>query len=229
MLILSDFLSAYIAHYACLLQQGAIEAESKPAGPEKLFQLAIRQYNTNLHDSALLNFRQYVLQTQKTNHIAGQANAYLHIADIKRIRQEFDSALFFLNKSRILLQQGDNPEDELWADYYHKQGAMFLNQGNHDPAIDAFNKSVTIRRRISGETDTNLVLTYNNLGITSYYLGLFDQAMSYYKKAISIIELNEITANRHVGFCFLNAGILYATLGDYTSASHFFSKAQKCF
>jgi CHAT domain-containing protein len=214
----------------CLFtSMSVIGAETKPAGPEKLFQLAIKQYHANLHDSALLNFRQYLSQTQNANHIAGQANAYLHIADIKRIRQEFDSALFFLDRSRILLQQIDNHDDELWADYYHKQGAMFLNQGNHDQAIDASNKSVKIRKKISGETDTNLVLTYNNLGITSYYLGLFDQAMSFYQKAIIIIELGAISENRHVGFCFLNTGILYATLGDYNFAGHHFSKAQRVF
>ncbi|MBE0663167.1 MAG: CHAT domain-containing protein [Bacteroidales bacterium] len=203
--------------------------EGKSVEPETLFRLAMKQFHANQPDSALLNFRQFLYQSDQTSHNTDLVNTYLHMADIKRSKQEFDSALIFLGKSRVLLQKGDNADEELWADYYHKQGAIFLNQGNHDPAIDAFNKSVSIRKRISGETDTNLVLTFNNLGITSYYLGLFDQAMGYYQKAINIIELGEISENRHVGLCFMNTGILYATLGDYILAGHYFSKAQSVY
>lgn len=220
----------YLAGIFCFFTSlDGIGGESRSVDNAKLFQLAIKQYHSNQPDSSLLNFRQYLIQSSKTAPYTDRVNAYLHIADIKRNKQEFDSALFFLDKSRVLLQQIDNTEDVLWADYYHKQGAIFLNQGNHNPAIDAFNKSVKIRTRISGETDTNLVLTYNNLGITSYYLGLYSQAMSYYQKAINIIELDEISENRHVGFCFLNIGILYATIGDYNLAGQYFSKAQNVF
>jgi tetratricopeptide (TPR) repeat protein len=39
----------------------------------------------------------------------------------------------------------------------------------------------------------------------------------------------KISENKHVGFCFLNTGILYATLGDYASSGQYFSKAQNVF
>lgn len=214
----------------CLFYSGQTAVgENNTDDPFELYHQALIQYNTNQPEIAIVNFRKFLLHIDKSEHIADQANANLHMADIKRSRQELDSAAYFLNKSNALLQQINNPDDVLWSDYFHKQGALLLSQGNHDSAIHAFNRSIKVRKQVSGETDTNLVMTYNNLGITSYYLGLYDQAMNYYQKAVDIIELGEISENRHVGLSYMNKGILFATLGDYIQARLSLINAQNVF
>jgi CHAT domain-containing protein len=77
--------------------------------------------------------------------------------------------------------------------------------------------------------DTNLVSTYNNLGIASFFLGHFEESEAYYQEAIAIIDQGEISENRSVAMCYQNTGILYATLGNYELANRYIQSSLKIF
>lgn len=208
---------------------GTLAAQEVSSGPDQLLKTASRQFNNNELDSALINFRTLAYESEKNQDLENLIRAYLYIADIKRMGQEFDSASFFLQNTKELLYQAKIPDDVLWADYYHKEGTLLLSQGNYKTARELFVQSAQIRRKTSGETDTNLVMTYNNLGLTYYFLGLFEQAMGNYQEALAIIARGEISQNKYVANSYQLTGILFATLGDYEQAGEYFLQAQSIF
>lgn len=186
-------------------------------------------FEANELDSSLVIFRKITSYPQIDENFTYKVVSGLYMADIKRIKQEFDSAFYFSNSSKALLENSNLTNDGLWAEYFHRHGSILLNKGDYEDAIQYFYQSVEKRINNSSSYDTNLVLTYNNLGITHYHLGYFDKAMENYQKALNIIDRGEISRNKHVANCYQNTGILYATLGDYEQANNYFLKTQQIF
>jgi hypothetical protein len=120
----------YLPIFFCLLLITFVNtsiANGTSADPEKLISLALMQLESNELDRAMLNFRAAINQTQISTQAATHVRAYLGIADIKRIRQEFDSSYHYLEKSREILQSPDFQQTPLMADYHHKLGATYLD------------------------------------------------------------------------------------------------------
>lgn len=196
---------------------------------EQQLSIAKQLFESNELDSSLVIFRILTQHPDSEDNLKLKVTANLYIADIKRIKQEFDSAFYFSEISKKLLENSKQINNDLWAEYYHRNGSIFLNKGDYEDAIKDLQLSVEKRIRSSSITDTNLVLTYNNLGIAHYHLGLFDKAMENYQKALIIINKGEISKNKHVANCYQNAGILYSTLGDYEMANYYFMKTQQIY
>jgi len=196
---------------------------------EQQLSLAKRLFDANELDSSLAVFRVLSHHPINEGNFQLKVIANLYLADIKRIRQEFDSAFYFSGISKKLLENSHRTNEALWAEYYHRNGSILLNIGDYDDAIKNLNLSVEKRIRVSGTSDTNLVLTYNNLGIAYYHLGLFDKSIENYQKAFEIIDKGEISENKHVANSYQIAGILYSTLGDYEKASSYFLRTQQIY
>ncbi len=85
--------------------------------------------------------------------------------------------------------------------------------------------SLSIRKEISGEDNSDTATTYNNIGIVYAYLGDYDKALEYYNKALSILQ--KILGEEHpdTAMSYNNIGTVYAYLGDYDKALEYYNKA----
>ncbi|MDY6852510.1 MAG: tetratricopeptide repeat protein [Thermodesulfobacteriota bacterium] len=135
---------------------------------------------------------------QKVDKAIAQAEAHYK-------RKEFFSAEFEYSKALAL------DEDNVRANF--GQGKVFLAQGETDKAKEVFEKLTHIEA-VYEEKNKHV---FNELGIELRRQGLYDQAIAYYIKALSLAENDENL--------FFNAARAHFEKGGMKSARYYLEKA----
>ena len=72
------------------------------------------------------------------------------------------------------------------ADFYDEYGWAFTYQGQHDRALEYYEKALAIRLDTLGAEHPDVGWSYNSLGIAYNDQGDNDKAIEYYNKALAI-------------------------------------------
>lgn len=99
---------------------------------------------------------------------------------------------------------------------HNEIGAILRDQGEHDKAIEQFEKALKI--------NSNYALIYYNLGDIQYRLGNYENAVAYFKKAHKL----KLTQQLHMDI--LNSlGMTYSEMGDNEKAINAFKETLQVF
>jgi tetratricopeptide (TPR) repeat protein/CHAT domain-containing protein len=107
------------------------------------------------------------------------------------------------------------------SELLHLAGLSYYSAGNYAKAIENFEKVVSINDELNNET--NVALTYNNIGMVYNTWQKTDKAIEYYKKSLDIII--SVDNKSQTAIILNNLGIIYNSLGNHTEAIHYFFKA----
>jgi CHAT domain-containing protein/Tfp pilus assembly protein PilF len=104
------------------------------------------------------------------------------------------------------------------AQSYHNLGIMYYEKADHDNAIEAFEKSLSIKLELSGAENIDAAATYHNIGVLYYRKGDYYTALEYNEKSLSI--RHRILGGDHpfIAASYNNIGNIYLQLGDYERA-----------
>jgi CHAT domain-containing protein/Tfp pilus assembly protein PilF len=104
------------------------------------------------------------------------------------------------------------------AKSYHNIGILYFEKADHDNAIKAFEKSLSIKLELSGEENIDAAASYHNIGIFYYRKGDYYTALEYNEKSLSIRR--RILGDDHpfIAASYNNIGNIYLQLGDYDRA-----------
>jgi CHAT domain-containing protein/Tfp pilus assembly protein PilF len=104
------------------------------------------------------------------------------------------------------------------AQSYHNLGIMYYEKADHDNAIGAFEKSLSIKLELSGAENIDAAATYHNIGVLHYRKGDYYTALEYNEKSLSIRR--RILGDDHpfIAASYNNIGNIYLQLGDYDRA-----------
>ncbi len=91
----------------------------------------------------------------------------------------------------------------------HQSGDAYVNKGQYDRAIEAFNRAIEINPRHAD--------AYNNRGLAYVNKGQYDHAISDFNKAIEINPKNAAAYNNR-GYAYVNKGQYDRAISDYTKA-----------
>ncbi len=156
---------------------------------------------------------------------------YNGLGTVHRDIGDLDSALYYFEKGKIVLQKEANQKIFEYARTYEHIGALHATRGNFDKAIEDTQKGLKIALETQGHSGLKLVYFYLNLGTSYSDIGEYEQSNNYLKKVIYTIETSGTTSPRHrekmIPICRLAMGHNYLALGALEEAYSAFNRAGK--
>lgn len=176
-------------------------------------------------DSAIsLYYRASIGFKRAGNHYMN-ARCFVSIGNLYKDKRDPKLALLWLNRADSLLKSNGLFEDSLHTALYHLRGTANYINGSIDLAIVDLQTSADLKLKLFGPKDTNLSVTYNNLGVIAWNQEKYDKAIDYYEKAIESASAKRIKNNDLLPKFRENIGILYGSKGDYNKSRVYLRKA----
>lgn len=97
---------------------------------------------------------------------------------------------------------------------FNNLGVTYYQWGQYEPALEAFRRSLEIRRRLGDER--GLVLVLANLGNTYRDLRLYDRALPALEEALALAR--RVGQSAPLGYALHNLGLLHMDMGRYDDA-----------
>ena len=138
------------------------------------------------------------------------------------LKDKDQSETLILSAFEIIEQQPVS--DSLQARIYHLYGKILIDKRQTKAGIDTLLECVKIKKALFGDNHTELANTYNYLGIATFHLRNYEEAMTYYKMAADVLNQNH-QINRSLYDATLNLGIVSAVKGEYDLSYKFFNSA----
>jgi len=106
--------------------------------------------------------------------------------------RKFAVAKYYFVKALVVLS--NNPQDSAEersylitkAHVYDNLGNMYNDWGKYKEALRNHHKALVIYETFFGKKIDEIATSYNNIGLTYYYLGMLNEAQFYYEKSLSI-------------------------------------------
>lgn len=150
---------------------------------------------------------------------------YRGLGEFNRERKMYPLAEYWLNKSFEIMQRiSTDPDNYLFANFYYKKAAIYLDQREYDKAEPLFDKALKIWQESSHETD-EVGMCYNQMGFLYYEQRYYLRALFFFKKALEILERiaheipsNLIRVHSNVASAHNSMGDTYQALSCLTDA-----------
>lgn len=152
-------------------------------------------------------------------HFGVSAN-YSHLTTYYSNAAMPDSALFYLNKMKLLAEA--NPEDtDIVSNYYLTAGLFYKNKGQFDVALLHMLKALDYMAAAKYQLSRAGQLL--NIGNTYNHLGNLQMAAKYHLKALKQFEA--LDNKRGQSFCLQSLGADFLKLKDYASSLEYYKKS----
>ena len=171
------------------------------------------------NDKALEYAKQACLMAQKAEYSLGKIQAYYNIAKSFYYQYQFDSVLFYFEKSKEIISLEENWQIE--ANFESLIGLVFHIQSNYSEAIKHYTQSLNLNEKQHDKE--GMAYCYNDIGAAFYNLGNFEKALENYFKSLKINE--EIANSFMVAKNLMNIGGIYQEQEKYNSALEYYLKA----
>ena len=155
------------------------------------------------------------------------ADSYYYVGIYYRIIDDFDVSVRLLKQS-IALKERLHVYDEIYARALYNLGATYARLGVFRKHKELTLKSLDVEKQLYGSDSPALIGTYGSL-ITAYIeLKEYDKALELAETAYKIADANPLSADPHfLAFLYLNIGVLYNSIGDYSRSKVFCEKAEE--
>lgn len=149
----------------------------------------------------------------------GVAKSYLVVGINHLALSNFDSALYYYEKSILINQQ--LKDIRAVRENYEYIAALHSIQSKYPKLKNYLNKLIEINKKLGDSI--NLANEYNNLGLVNLYLSNYNEALRNFNK--SYIINHKFNDSSGIGYNFINTGRVYYNLGEYDKAKNNYAKA----
>lgn len=118
-------------------------------------------------------------------HVASACN---NLAELYRIKKDFDKAEPLYMKAIHILEESFGPDDVRVGAAFHNLGQFFLVQRDLEKARGCYEHALKRKRRVLGETNTDYADTMYHLGTVLYLLGKVKDSEDLILNSIRILE-----------------------------------------
>jgi len=148
---------------------------------------------------------------------------FINMGFIESGRAEYDKAETWLRKGKPILSDSAT-SSKMKANYYMAAGHIYDSQGQYDDALKQYFKALYLARQ-SDQKDLNFGVIYNNIGVAYRKKGMYNEAITYYKKDLnfSLKKLGDMHPD--LAPTYNNIGAVYYFKGDVGEAIPYFKKA----
>ncbi len=190
---------------------------------QTLYTKGFYKEGVNLLKQTQTDIEQAPLETQKIE-------IYYQLARGYYFQQDYDACATAIeaNLERIQQSAAANKE-ELLANHYNLFGSNSKGQGRPLQALEYYQKTYEIRKKIYGLEHNLVAGSLNNIAVAYYDLGLYNKSLEYYTEALNIRR--KILGENHPSLAtvMLNMGALYDSKGEYNNAIQYYEQALAIF
>jgi CHAT domain-containing protein/Flp pilus assembly protein TadD len=143
------------------------------------------------------------------------------------MRLKFNIILLILFFASTKLSANNQPleSDSLTAIELRNSGIRAFQESNYPDAINYFNKSLELNKKLYGNKSYEAGRLYNALGIVYRNYGNFDQAIEFFLLAEESYLHDPKTTNTSIASLFNNIGNAYIIMYDFVTAQNYYQRA----
>ena len=193
------------------------------------WQFEAANYHTDYYSfTSAIKYNQSIINLSSKNlneNPAPKIKALSNIGHIFMEKAEYDSAFFYLNKSKELTLKYLGEETEEYAIVLNNLGRAYHEIGNLEKGLYYYEQSLDIRKR----TNSELFTSYINLSSLFHFIGDNRKSMEYCFQAFDYLKLEEPN-NKHWEAIVCNSIAMdYEDLKIHDSALYYLNKAEILF
>ncbi|MBK7174075.1 MAG: CHAT domain-containing protein [Bacteroidales bacterium] len=149
-----------------------------------------------------------------------------NVGIIHALRGEFDEAMELFQHSLLLNTSILDKNDPKLALVYLNIGRLFNLIGKDEKALEVLTQSEEIFK-LKDKKSYKLASIYLNIGAIYVNKANIEKALSYYNKALAIIQSSPTGNQSDLITALLNLGFIYEKKGDFTAASNYYLEGLK--
>ena len=154
-----------------------------------------------------------------------RANRYYNYAIRFDNNSIFDSAIFYVEKTRSLYTRHFGIKSQINASLLNQIGGLYYKLNMNDKSLDYHTQALQIQKEILGEKDPSVAESYNSIGEVYDKKGEYDNALEYYLKAVMVRKVVFGEASPSLTDEYNNIAIIYGNKGNYDEALKYHFKA----
>jgi signal transduction histidine kinase len=188
-----------------------------------LFKIANRYFNINNWKDYKRTVDLVLENSEKATDTISMAKGYGYLGDYYRVKSISDSSFLFYYKAEKMYGSLNN-EFELAKTLLNKADLLFRIGDLIGSEKEIFRVLRLIKddKKIENEIYYD---AYNTLGLVYNGMGEYDNAISYHKKALKILDETQIIGkSQTMAISYLNLGLVYVKLKNYKLANNYFLK-----
>lgn len=180
--------------------------------------IAQRQGNTSLAVTYYLDALKSFMPLESAKSLSLQANICLSIGKAYRQHYRIKDAIDFYDKGMGLALEG--LDQKAFVKLLHNKAVAYRKAGHPEKANELLMNKLGM---IAPDNTTELLYTYNQLGLIHRDLGTYDSAIAYYDKILTIDTAS--TASLHRGQAYHNLGNIYRQQDKHDKSWQSFNQA----
>ena len=149
------------------------------------------------------------------------SNTYNDLGIVFRKLKQFDTSLDYLKKAEKLKEQL-NDEFGL-ANVYTNRGNVYYDLEENEMALNSYHLALDIRNK--RKHNELIISSLNNIANVHSIMENYSKAHYFYNEAYK--KAKEIGSNYYKGVTSVNLGVIYNSMGRYTSARPYLLEAEK--
>ncbi|HEY8401211.1 MAG TPA: CHAT domain-containing tetratricopeptide repeat protein [Cytophagaceae bacterium] len=220
---------------AAAVSRKASEVAEKIFGNKSLeytYQLALQaQYELHAekYQESFQNLEQAtsILEGIKQGDIEKLLKTYFVLAEINRIKGDFQKSERLLNKAYPLTLQGYEKRELTNAEVSQQAGILYLHTGNYSRAEKTLQKTISVIEELLGDKSPLLSQAYQELARLYLINGNYSKADQLLKAAKSIIETTYGNSSLHLTDPLLITADYYIAIADYKRAEEMCLQTEK--
>ncbi|MFA5418960.1 MAG: CHAT domain-containing protein, partial [Bacteroidales bacterium] len=123
-----------------------------------------------------------------------------------------------------LVEQNQITDPGLRANIYHRQGKYLVHHQMYNKALNAFELSIIIKRKLFIPDSASIAQSINYKGITYMRLHKYDSAVICYNQVLKLLD-NKSKFNRDIYDATINIAIINAMTGSFDNAYSYLQKS----
>ncbi|KQB43431.1 Two-component sensor histidine kinase [Flavobacterium daejeonense] len=202
-----------------------IHQENDSLNRLNLFKIANRYFNVNNWKGYKKTVNLILENSEKVGDTLNMAKAYTYLGDYYRMVPIPDSSFLYYYKSEKMYNKLNN-NIELARTLINKADLLFRVGDfiNSEKEVFKVLRIVKDDKNLKVANEINYD-AYNMLGMVYNGLGEYDNSISYHKKALETLDRMQIIGkSQTMAISYLNLGMVYASLNNYSVAKDYFEK-----
>jgi DNA-binding NarL/FixJ family response regulator len=185
----------------------------------KQLEYASRLQESNPDSCILISQKVFTLLTDDQETEKGYV--YWNLAQAYLYKHQYHTSLFYALKGKALYSEQDT--SQMHQNVLATIGWIYFDIGNYQHAVPYHQQALEVAQK-RGDVESEVIYT-NALGLDALSADQFQKALSYFQKAILILEQSKRSFNSLMATVQNNMGIVYIQYEDWNKAEEFFLKA----
>ena len=177
----------------------------------------------NIDKAIMYNMKAINIRKMMQQNSCKIANNYSLLSEIYTYREDFIKAELYQQKAIEIIRNRFGNSSLNYAEQITNLGYLYYESEQYKDALSCFEISNSILTKNLPEGSPFFASSYNNLADVFCKLGLYQEGINYYNKALKLFKENNF--QEELSIVYHNLGNAYSGINDYQSALQYYNKS----